>query len=119
MKLKIFADENVDYRIIKYLRNEGFYIISVLEEYRGISDKAVLSLAKEKEALLLTEDKDFGEWVYSFKEKNIGIVFLRYKPNEIKEISHSLLRLLQKYEDTLYKKFTVIRTNKIRIRELL
>ena len=51
MKLKIFADENVDYRIIKYLRNEGFYIISVLEDYRGISDKAVLSLAKEKGAL--------------------------------------------------------------------
>ena len=40
------------------------------------------------------EDKDFGEWVFSYKEKNIGIIFLRYKPNEIKEISRTLLRLL-------------------------
>ena len=90
-----------------------------LEDYRGISDKAVLSFSKEKEALLLTEDKDFGEWVFSYKEKNIGIIFLRYKSNEIKEISHTLLRLLQKYGSALTKKFTVIRVNKIRIRELL
>ncbi|OQA11557.1 MAG: hypothetical protein BWY64_04086 [bacterium ADurb.Bin363] len=118
-KLRIVVDENVDYRIMKYLRNEGFNIISVLEDYRSISDQAVLSLAKEKGALILTEDKDFGGWVFSYKEKNIGIIFLRYKPNEIKEISHTLLRLLQKYGSALTKKFTVIRANKIRIRELL
>ena len=101
MKLRIVIDENVDCRIMKYLRHEGFNIISVLEDYRSISDQAVLNLAKEKEALILTEDKDFGEWVFSYKEKSIGIIFLRYKPNEIKEISHTLLRLLQKYGSAL------------------
>jgi len=48
LKLRIVADENVDYRIMKYLRNEGFNVISVLEDYRGISDKAVLSFSKER-----------------------------------------------------------------------
>ena len=67
MQLKILADENVDYQIIKNLRNKGFNVISILENYRGTPDKEVLNLAMNKEALLLTEDKDFGEWIFAHK----------------------------------------------------
>jgi predicted nuclease of predicted toxin-antitoxin system len=115
---EILADENVDFRIIKDLRNKGFNVISILEDYRSISDKEVLQLARDKEALLLTEDKDFGEWVFAHKEKNIGVIFLRYKSDEIREISKSLLSMLFKYGDSLYKKFAVVRVNKVRIRDL-
>lgn len=118
MELKILADENIDFRIIKDLRNNGFNVVSVLEDYRSFSDKEVLQLARDKEALLLTEDKEFGEWVFAHKEKNIGVIFLRYKSDEIREISKSLLSLLLKYGDSLYKKFAVVRVNKIRIRGL-
>lgn len=118
MQLKILADENVDHRITKTLRKKGFEIISVLEDYQGISDKEVLELARIKETLLLTEDKDFGEWIFAHKEKCVGVIFLRYKFNEIDKISDSLINLFMKYGDSLYKKFTVIKVNKIRIREL-
>jgi predicted nuclease of predicted toxin-antitoxin system len=115
---EILADENVDFRIIKDLRNKGFNVVSVLEDYRSISDKDILQLARDKKALLLTEDKDFGEWIFAHKEKSVGVIFLRYKADEYKEISKSLLGLLLKYGDFLYKKFAVVRVNKIRIREL-
>lgn len=118
MPLKILADEDVDYRIVKELRNKGFEVVSVLEDYKSISDKEVLKIAKKQGALLITEDKDFGEWVFAHKEKSVGIIFLRYKPDELKKITESLINLLLKYTDSLYKKFTVIKVNKTRIREL-
>lgn len=118
MPLKILADEDVDYRIVRELRKKGFEVVSVLEDYKGVSDKEVLRIAKNKGALLITEDKDFGEWVFAHKEKSVGIVFLRYKPVELKKIQDTLINILLKYSDSLYKKFAVIKVNKTRIREL-
>ena len=117
MQPEILADENVDYRIVKNLRNEGFKVISILEDYRGLSDKKILELSRNQRALLLTEDKDFGEWIFAHKEQGIGVIFLRYKSDEVKEISKSLINVLLKYTDSLYRKFAVVRVNKIRIRE--
>lgn len=79
-----------------------------MEDFRGVSDKEILQIAKDRKALLLTEDKDFGEWVFAHKEKNTGIVFLRYKSNEMREISKSLLDLLSKYGDDLYKNLLLL-----------
>lgn len=118
MHLKILADECVDFRIIKKLRTEGFTVISVLEKYRSIPDKKVLELARKSKAILLTEDSDFGEWIFSHKEKGVGVIFLRYKPNDIEIMLRSVIYLLNKYKDTLSNKFTVIKPRKIRIRDI-
>ncbi|MGR3178623.1 MAG: DUF5615 family PIN-like protein [Candidatus Anammoxibacter sp.] len=61
MPLKIVADESVDHRIVKILRNDGFDVASVVEKYAGVSDKEVLELARKDNAILLTEDSDFGK----------------------------------------------------------
>lgn len=118
MRHKIIVDESVDFRIINKLRNENYNIISILEEYRSISDKEVLAIAEEQEAVLLTEDSDFGEWVFSHKKKGFGVIFLRYKHHDFEKILNSLLLVLNKYKDTLFNKFAVIKTTKIRIREI-
>ena len=118
MPLKILADEDVDFRLIKNLRTKGFEVISVLKDYQGASDKEVLEIAKNREALLLTEDKDFGTWVFAHCEKCVGIIYLRYKAGEFETISNSLHTTLVKYGNSLYNKFTVITPRKLRIREL-
>lgn len=89
-----------------------------MEKYRSIQDKKVLELARECESILLTEDSDFGEWIFSQREKSMGVIFLRYKPDDIEKISNSLIHVLNKYKDTLSNKFAVIKANKIRIREI-
>ena len=38
----------------------------------------IIGLAKRFNALLLTEDSDFGHWVFAKKEKEISVIFLRY-----------------------------------------
>lgn len=119
MSLRILADESVDYRIVKALRSKGFEVISVLEENPGIPDKDVIGHAKVNNALLLTEDSDFGEWVFVHKTRNISVIFLRYKAEEIENISDSLIKTLIDYSVSLSGKFVVITVNKIRIREAL
>lgn len=116
MPLKLLADESLDFRIVVNLRVAGFETISVLKDYQGISDKEVLSLARQFNAILITEDSDFGEWVFAHKEKVIGVIFLRYKPEDIQSISSSLIALINKHGGELYGKFTVVTVKKIRMR---
>jgi len=115
---KILADESVDYRIVKKLRQENFEVISILEECPSVPDKKVLELAKEYNAILLTEDKDFGKWVFSYQERDVGIILLRYRPDDIERIFNSIVVILNKYGDTLSNKFAVLKVKKIRIREI-
>lgn len=118
MPHKILADENLDFRIVKRLRQEGYEVISILEDYRSIMDREVLEISRELNALLITEDNDFGEWIFSHKEKTTGVIFLRYASKDIYEIINTILNLLNKYDDSLFNKFTVVTVNKIRIRDI-
>jgi predicted nuclease of predicted toxin-antitoxin system len=118
LSLKILADEDVDYRIIKELRQKGVEVISILEENKGVSDTQVLNIAKRQEAILLTEDKDFGEWIFAHKQKEVSVILLRYNHIDLRYIINNLIDVLKKYESALQNKFVVISKNKVRIREI-
>ena len=114
----IVADENIDLRIIQALRSNKIDIVSVFEKYRGISDEEVIALACKMHRILLTEDKDFGEWVYAHNVKDLSVVFLRYKFNDTAKIIEILLNLFADGGDKLKGSFTTVTINKIRIRGL-
>ncbi len=113
----ILADENVHGFIISSLRDAGFEIISVLEIASGVTDERVIQMAIEDDYILLTEDKDFGEWVFAHHIKDLSVLFLRYSFFEYREIAESLVRLLktQHFERPF---FTTISTKKVRTRKL-
>ena len=104
----ILADENIDAHMVSILR----------ENHRGIPDEEVISLSKEPPRIILTEDKDFGEWVYAHQEQNISVILLRYQAQESEQIISILLELLKNKGNDLSGKFTTITTQKIRIRSL-
>lgn len=118
MPVRIIADENIDGIIIQSLRDDKYEVISIKESYRGIKDIEIIVLANQNECLILTEDKDFGEWVFAHGTESVGVLFLRYDESELNDIIKSLKTLLQEYGNNLYNKFTVITKNKIRIREI-
>ena len=118
MPLKITADENIHSVIIKALRDAGFEIYSIAEQASGISDKKVIEISKNNDSIILTEDRDFGEWVFAHKEKINGVIYLRYKATELSSIINALLKTLKEHELSLYKKFTAITPKKIRIRDM-
>ncbi|GAB6184301.1 DUF5615 family PIN-like protein [Thermodesulfovibrio hydrogeniphilus] len=74
MPIKLLIDESVDYRLVIEMDKKGIEVISIVKNYRGISDKEVLNLAKKFNAVLITEDKDFGEWIFAHKKKFRGDV---------------------------------------------
>jgi len=118
LQFKIIADEDIDFRIVTALKNKGFDVISILREYQGMADKEVIGLAKRLKALLLTEDSDFGHWVFAKNEKEISVIFLRYESKDLKNIAESLIKVLNEYGPSLYGKFVVITDKKIRIRDV-
>ena len=118
MPVDLLADENIDQFIISGLRNAGYTVYSVREDNAGISDAEVIDLAVEKQALILSEDKDFGEWVFSHHRKTLGVILLRYQFPDRERLLNALETVLQKYGKRLHDRFSVVTTTKIRIRDL-
>ncbi len=63
----ILADENIDFRIITALRDSGLKVVSIQEDFKSVSDSEVIKISRESNSIILTEDKDFGEWVLLIK----------------------------------------------------
>ena len=118
MQVNLLADENVDFRIIKLLREKKFVVHSVLEDYKSVSDSKIIEIAKNLNSVILTLDKDFGEWVFSHKQYSNGILLLRYNSKEFAQIYESLISLLSNPKIELTGKFIVLSTKKIRIRDI-
>jgi predicted nuclease of predicted toxin-antitoxin system len=114
----ILADENIDKVLIDHLRLNGFEVISIFEQYRGVSDERIIEISKNPPRIILTEDKDFGEWIYSHHEKNISVILLRYDFTETNKILRILLQTLKERNNNLWGAFTTITSNKIRIRKI-
>jgi predicted nuclease of predicted toxin-antitoxin system len=111
----IVADESVDARIVTKLRLASFYVFSIAENLSSIADEGVLEIAVSKNALLITEDKDFGELVFRFRLNHKGILLLRLT-EQPKNIEIAVQMIVQNYNDILGK-FSVLNENKLRIRE--
>ena len=115
MNFEIVADESVDFRVVTALRIAGLTVYSIGEEIPSITDISVLSLAVEKRALLITEDKDFGELVFRLKLPHHGILLIRISENHHK--LSSVVECIKNHYEELISKFSVINDQKLRIKE--
>jgi predicted nuclease of predicted toxin-antitoxin system len=115
MKYQIVADESVDFRIVIQLRQIGLTVYAIVEQQPSIKDEEVLSIANENDALLITEDKDFGELVFRLQLPHQGILLIRIA--DAQEKIESVVRTIAKYYPELLSKFSVINGNKLRIKE--
>lgn len=115
MNPEIVADESVDFRVVAKLRDTNFTVFSIAESKSSITDEEVLAIAVSKNALLITEDKDFGELVFRFQLKHRGILLLRLteKPRSINAV---VKIVAERYSDML-NKFSVFDDNKLRIKQ--
>lgn len=113
----ILADENIHTFTIKTLREAGFDIISVSELSKGIKDEQVIQWAVSNNYMILTEDKDFGEWVFAHHIANLSVILLRYSFEEYQKITRTVSFFLQS-EILNHPVFITITPDKIRIRQL-
>lgn len=113
----IVADESVDFRIVEVLRDNGISVFSIAENNPSISDAEVLTIAVEHNALLLTEDKDFGELVYRFGMKHCGILLIRLIASSSEQKAEITRSVLNQYADELKNVFAVLDERRLRLRK--
>ncbi len=113
----ILADENIDFRIITSLRGSGFDVISIQEDYKSVPDAEVIKISKKSNSIILTEDKDFGEWVFAHKAEGLSVL-LRYHHEDLELIVKSLINYITNYSEVLFGHFTTVTKNKIRRRQI-
>ena len=75
--MNLMADENIDRGIVERLRLDGHQVDWIAELSPSVSDEDVLRRAAASQAVLVTEDKDFGELVYRRGLSHAGVLLVR------------------------------------------
>ena len=70
--LTFVADESCDFAVVRALRKAGFDVLAIIEAKPGAPDSEILNVATRQGSILLTEDKDFGEWVFAHGQSAEG-----------------------------------------------
>ena len=115
----VLAGEGLNGKIVAGLRKQNIEVTWILEEAPGISDKEVIEYAKSSSQILITEDKDFGEWVFAHKVEEVTIVFLRYEKDDYAKVFDFLSKLIKsllKAGKSSKHEFITINKNKVRRR---
>ena len=112
------ADESCDFTVVKALRSSGFDVLAVSEEFPAASDIQVLKRAVVDKRIILSEDKDFGEWVFAHKEEVYGVILIRYPANLRSRLGEAVNVLVSEHELDLVQSFTVLEPGRARIRKI-
>jgi len=74
--LKVLADENVPYPLVRALRRHGVYVFWIPEtRFRGMSNSELLELANKRGLILITRDRDFLD-VGLRRKSRYGIIYI-------------------------------------------
>ncbi len=117
--LSLLADENIDQRLVSSLRLAGISVYSVAELSPGITDEEVMKLSENLGALILTDEKDFGEIVFRKQRSCRGIVLLRLTGVDYSRKADHVIQVIDRYGSEMIGKFVVITAERVRMRKLL
>ena len=118
-EIKFLVDENVDFPVAQFLRNEGFDVASVAEGYPSIDDASILKRAYEEKRIVVTNDKDFGNLVFELNLKAKGIILFRLEDQSSRAKIGALKMVLHAHREKLLGHFIVVTEGKIRIRRMV
>ncbi|GAB6285087.1 MAG: hypothetical protein STSR0009_12880 [Methanoregula sp.] len=116
--MKLLADENIPYSVVRVLADSGYDILWIRTESPGISDIDVMKYACQEKRIILTNDKDFGELV--MKDNlcpSVGIILFRLPMKSPTVIAEYILNILKSRTDW-EGHFSVIEEKRIRMRSL-
>ena len=117
-EISFLADESCDFLIVRKLRSADYDVLSVAESFPSASDQQVLEHAINSGRILLTEDKDFGEWVFAHGEKIKGVILIRFPGNARKRLGEEIILLIDDHGTELKKCFAVLEPGRARLRKI-
>jgi len=117
--MQFLANENLPYPSIKILRDKGYKVISIYEEFRGIDDQSVLQKAVEENLAILTFDSDYGKLLFHYKlTPPPAVIYFRHKGYKPDDAAKMLLEGIENQRIEVEGFFTVIEKEGIRQRKL-
>ena len=116
--MALVADESVDSGIVKGLRQKGIIVFSIADQCWGIKDSEVLKIAYEKQSLLITEDKDFGELAFRLKFQHKGILLIRLSDLPRYERLKMAVETISQNINIMKNSFAVLTKTGLRIKTL-
>ena len=114
--MNLLADEGVDKQIVEQLRQDGHDVLYVAEMEPGIPDEIVLQRANEHQALLVTQDKDYGELVYRRGLAHLGVILIRLAGLSPQTKAVTVSKVLTERASEMSNAFSVISPGMVRIR---
>ena len=117
--LKFLADESCDFAAVRALRVAGFEAVAVAQTMRSAPDIEVLETAAREERILLTEDKDFGEWVFGHGRQAYGIILIRYPATLRDQMVQAVVELVTEHGKDLGNAYAVVEPGRVRIRSMI
>jgi predicted nuclease of predicted toxin-antitoxin system len=90
----IIFDENVEDYWIRLVKSKGYKYFSIRENCPGISDNEVINIALKYKGLIITEDKDFGELLFSHGAEKVSVLFMRYDQPHYQQIEGYFLKCI-------------------------
>jgi predicted nuclease of predicted toxin-antitoxin system len=114
--MNLVADEGVDRQIVERLRADGHVVVYIAELAPSIGDDEVLEQANERQALLVTIDKDFGELVFRLNRVAAGVILIRLEGLMPASKAGMVAQAIREHERELLGAFSVISPGMVRIR---
>jgi predicted nuclease of predicted toxin-antitoxin system len=115
--VNIVADQNISAVIIQALRQDGHAVVAIRETARGSADDQILALAHAEGALIVTDDRDFGQLVFRQVKPTSGVLYIRLHGIPSSDRAQLILEVLREHGNELAGKFAVLTRRGLRIRE--
>jgi predicted nuclease of predicted toxin-antitoxin system len=106
--MKFLADVNVEKSLVDYLVGAGYDVKWIPEYDCRMGDEALLELARSEQRVIITNDKDFGEFFFLQKKIAAGIILFRTHGLSSKRKVGLLGKLLHHHPDRIEGRFVVI-----------
>jgi predicted nuclease of predicted toxin-antitoxin system len=113
--MRFLVDECTGPTVAEFLKQKGFEVISVFDDFRGATDDFLLEKCYSENYILITSDKDFGEMVFRLNQNHKGVILIRCSPNNFHTRIEVLSKLLQNYTSQIENNFVVVTNTKVRI----
>ena len=116
--MNFLVDENVSRRIAERLQRDGHTVVLGQQIAQGKPDHEVLALAPGLNAIILTEDNDFGDLVMRQRLPSAGVILLRLSGMERLALPDYVAQVIAANAMIIPGHFTVITPSGVRIRPL-
>lgn len=115
-ELKFLVDAGVGSVAERRLMEAGYDVKAVRTVDPFMTDLDILRLADKEQRVVVTMDKDFGEYVFRSGATHHGVLLLRMEDANGETKARVLVRVVAEHEEDLTGHFTVYQKGRLRIR---